>query len=337
MKFPIRSIILSATVFLACQQSAKLHHVERNGFLMDTVIRISIYDTRSEDAMNGFVDELFHYMLKIEKEVSIHWHNSDPERLQNAGGDGQFISIRPHTEVLLKQSRSIFQTTHGAFDVTIGPLKTLWGFDSGAYRVPDSSEIQAYLDLGDFRNVELKDGQARITVPGLGIDLGGIAKGYILDQAVQWLEERGVRAGLVEAGGDLRVFGPHPERDTWRIGIQDPRAERGRLIGSIAVNNQSVATSGDYERYFVRDGKRYHHILDPKTGFPADGAVSVTIVAPEALQADAYATAAFVMGPDAGIAMLNSLPFIEGLIVCQIQDSLVYALTRGAEPYFNLE
>lgn len=324
-------------LLLACRQPSILNHAERNGFLMDTVVRISLYDSRSHEELERRADELFEYMLGIEKKVSLYFEDSDPQRLASASGSGQFISISHETEIILKEAMGAFKESNGAFDVTIGPLKKLWGFDSGNYRIPDSSEIAAYLELGDFKDLEVRNGEARITRQGLGIDLGGIAKGYILDAAVLWLQEKGIQSGLIEGGGDLRVFGPHPKRDLWRIGIQDPRNERGTLIGIVSLKNQSIATSGDYERYFIRNGRRYHHILDPQTGFPSSKAISVTIIAPNALLADAYATAVFVMGPDKGITLLNRLPDIEGLIVYDNGNGLSYGLSKKAGAMIEME
>lgn len=336
MRANIRCFILF-TILLGCGSQNRFNHIERDGFLMDTVIRISLYDTRSEKTLQDLADQVFSYMLSIEKEVSMHMKSSDPERLMETAGKDTMISINDDTENVLKTALAIAYQTHGAFDVTIGPLKEIWGFENGDYRVPDTSEVNTYLRLGNFKNIKLESHKACITSPGLGIDLGGIAKGYILDKAVQWLENNGVKAGLVEAGGDLRVFGPHPNHVSWRIGIQDPRKERGSLVGVIAVKDQSVATSGDYERFFIKDGVRYHHILDPKTGFPSHNAVSVTIIAPQAILADAYATAVFVMGPEKGIALLNQLPDIEGLVIYDDAGKLSHAMSKGAEKMIILE
>lgn len=320
-----------------CRPNHKLQHVERNGFLMDTVIRITLYDSRPETVLQTLSDQVFAYMLSIEKEVSVHIQGSDPERLMDVAGKDTLISIGEDTEKILKTAQTIASQTQGAFDVTIGPLKKIWGFDNGEYHVPDTSEVNAYLRLGNFNNIILESHKARIASPGLGIDLGGIAKGYILDKAVQWLEEKGILAGLVEAGGDLRVFGPHPKHAMWRIGIQDPRKERGYLVGMVTLKDESIATSGDYERYFMQNGVRYHHILDPKTGFPSCNAISVTIIAPQAVLADAYATAVFVMGPEKGVALLDQLPDIEGLIIYEHDGKQSYAMSQGAEKMISLE
>jgi len=337
MKKTAGFILIFTGFLLSCRQTSSLNHMERSGFLMDTVIRISLYDSRQLEELEKWADELFLYMLSIEKNVSVYIEGSDPQRLKAMSGSGKYISISHETDLILKEAAGVFEVTEGAFDVTIGPVKTLWGFDSGDYHIPDSSEIASYLERGNFRNLDMLAGKARITEAGLGIDLGGIAKGYILDAAVSWLQKKGIQSGLVEGGGDLRIFGPHPKRDFWRIGIQDPRGERGALIGIVSMKDRSIATSGDYERFFIRNGKRYHHILDPETGFPSQKAVSVTVIAPNALLADAYATAVFVMGPDKGVRLLNNLPDIEGLIVYQGSQGLSYAFSDKAETMIEME
>jgi thiamine biosynthesis lipoprotein len=327
MKVTIPGVVL-AFLFLDCRPPI-MQHIERSGFLMDTVIRISLYDSRPENALYKLADEVFATMLAIENRVSAYIQGSDVQRLNEEAGD-DFIPVGKDTQTLLEAAQKISEETGGAFDITIGPLKALWGFESEKPRVPDAEEIEAYLTLGNYHQVELKGRLARISVKGLGIDLGGIAKGYIIDAAVQWLQDAGIQSGLVECGGDLRVFGHHPNKPYWKIGIQNPRDERGSLIGLISLNDLSVATSGDYERFFIKDGIRYHHILNPESGFPARGAISVTVIAPDAMTADALATAVFVMGADAGLSLIDSIPNVEALILTENADGMATHFSAGA-------
>jgi thiamine biosynthesis lipoprotein len=333
MKVTIPGVLL-AFHLLGCHPT-NIQHIERNGFLMDTVIRISLYDSRPENALYKIADEVFATMFSIEKKVSAYIQGSDVQRLnEEAGGD--FIPVSKDTQILLQAAQKISEKTGGSFDITIGPLKTLWGFDSENPRIPDTEEIETYLRHGNFHQVELNDGLARISTKGLGIDLGGIAKGYIIDAAVQWLQDAGIQGGLVECGGDLRVFGHHPNKQYWRIGIQNPRDERGSLVGLISLNDLSVATSGDYERFFIKDGIRYHHILDPESGFPARGAISVTVTVPDAMTADALATAVFVMGVDRGLSMIDSIPNVEALIVTENEDGMATHFSAGARDMIQI-
>ena len=334
MKTIIPALLLAIQLF-SCHPS-NIQHIERNGFLMDTVIRISLYDLRSEQSLHKLADAVFTYMLSIENRVSAYIKGSDVQKLnQEAGGD--FIPVSKDTQRILQSALQISEKTDGAFDITIGPLKKLWGFDSsGQPRVPDAGEIQSYLKLGNYHQIELKDGSARIGVAGLGIDLGGIAKGYIIDAAVRRLQDAGVLGGLVECGGDLRVFGHHPNKRTWKIGIQDPRNERGSLIGIASLNDLSIATSGDYERFFVEDGIRYHHILDPENGFPSREAISVTVIAPDAMTADALATGVFVMGAEKGLSLIDAIPDVESLIVTENEHGMAYHFSAGAHEMIQM-
>jgi thiamine biosynthesis lipoprotein len=168
--------------------------------------------------------------------------------------------------------------------------------------------------LVDYKQLVVEDSLATFLTRGGSIDLGSIAKGYAVDRCVALLESLGAAAGLVDAGGDLRTFGQKPGGEPWRVGLKDPRVPDS-VVTVFELTDGAVATSGDYERYFTIDNVRYHHILDPKTGFPATGSCSVTVISREACDADAIATAAFVMGPEAGMRLIESLPDVEGLII----------------------
>lgn len=160
------------------------------------------------------------------------------------------------------------------------------------------------------------------------VDLGGIAKGLIINRGVDVLREAGIQSGIIEAGGDLRIFGNHPVREKWNIAIRHPRSDEGAFFGVLATDETGIATTGDYERYFYNDGKRYHHILDPQTGYPAEGCISVTVVAESALLADAYATAVFVLGIDEGMALIDRLPSVDGIIIYEEEDRIQYKISE---------
>lgn len=231
--------------------------------------------------------------------------------------------------MLLKKSIEVSEATGGAFDATVGAIKSAWNFEADHPRVPDASQIRSLLPRVNFRKILFTKDSVFLSDSGMRIDMGGIAKGLVIDRGVGVLRETGVRAGLVEAGGDLRIFGRHPYREKWKIGIRHPRSHEGELIGVLETDASSIATSGDYERYFIQDGKRYHHILNPKTGYPAEGCISVTIVAESALLADAYATAVFVLGPKDGMALIERLDALEGIIVFKKENVLETLVSAG--------
>ncbi len=222
--------------------------------------------------------------------------------------------------LVLRRALQIRELSGGAFDPGLGELTRLWGFseDKQSYRAPDSSVIEGLRQNLIFsRDIRLT-AQGDSAVIGLrsgALDLGGIAQGYAVDRAVAVLKAQGIRHALVNLTGEIGVLGVGANGHSWRVGVQHPR-QTDRHIGVIELTEGTfVATSGDYERFFIQDGRRFHHILDPATGYPADrGAVGITILAGNCLDADAMATAAFVMGPQAGIEFLDSLG-IKGLIV----------------------
>lgn len=206
--------------------------------------------------------------------------------------------------------------TNGAFDISIDPVTRLWQFDQAAEDIPKEETINSALKFVGFNGIDLdkEKGTIELDREGMSLDLGGAAKGYAVDKAVEKLKEFGIKAGIVNAGGDLRVFGKKPDGKSWSIGIQDPEYS-DRIIGAIKLTDMALVTSGDYERYIVYKGVKYHHIIDPKTGLPARGCKSVSVVYIKAFDADILSTAIFVMGPDEGMRLLESLPGIEGIIV----------------------
>jgi thiamine biosynthesis lipoprotein len=214
------------------------------------------------------------------------------------------IKADDETLFLINSALNISKITGSAFDLTVRPLVRLWGFDDefSEKRLPEQWEIENILNIIDYRFIEVDESASRIRIlkEGLEIDLGGIAKGYAVDRAINRVKEIDAGAtGFVDAGGDIGIIGPKFGKLPWSIGIRNPRAESAYEINDIVhLYSGSIATSGDYERFFFEGDVRYHHILDPKTGYPAKNAISVTVIGDNLLMADALATAIFVLGYD---------------------------------------
>lgn len=282
------------------------------GIAMDTIVRITISDRDFEKAKKA-MNEAWEEIRRIEASMSVHDESSEIYDLNHAGTD--WVKLSPETISVLKKSYAYAELTEGCFDPTVRPLVELW-MDKTKKRgkPPDPRELTSAMELVGWKNliIEENDFRARFTKSGMQITLGGIAKGYAIDRACEILQKHGIENALVEIGGDMRAIG----RRTWRIAIQDPRNRLGYLKPIIEITSGSVTTSGDYERFFFLGNKRIHHIIDPRTGTSADGCMGVTIVMEngECIDADALATGVFVMGPENGIALLNSLR-IKGLIV----------------------
>lgn len=224
--------------------------------------------------------------------------------------------------------------SEGAFDPTIAPLIDLWGFLDHSYRVPGPAEIAETLDLVNFKLLQIDRKEESIYLPEkeMGLELGGIAKGFIVDRVLEVLLAAGVEHAFVNAGGDIGLIGAKPDGEEWRIGIRNPREEH-KIIAIIPAADGSIVTSGDYERAFTENGVSYHHILDPETGMPARGLISVTILAGQAIEADALSTAVFVLGPERGMELIEKIDGAEGVL---ITPQLEIMVSSGLEDIIEL-
>jgi len=281
-------------------------------FMMDTTFEIVLYST-DEGQGNRLIDEAFNEARNLEKVLSRFISSSDVDRInRNAGIEP--VEVDPVTFHVVEKAIHFSEISEGSFDVTVAPLLELWGFGTGEHSVPTEEEIKEVLPLVDYKKIEIEEDNLTVFLQeeGMAIDLGGIAKGYIVDHTIEYLERQGAESAFVDAG-DIRVLGERPDETPWKIGVRHPR-QREDLIAVIPVSDESIDTSGDYERFFIEDGKRYHHIIDPHTGKPTREMLSVTVVSPDCVAADTLSTAAFVLGPEKGLELLEELPEVEGLL-----------------------
>ncbi len=293
------------------------HVVRETAEGMGTRLQVFIYTDESERA-HAAISAALEEMARIERLTSAWLPNSEISRINRAAGDGSWIPISPETYEVLIRGQEVNAQTHGRFAMTWAALGPLWDFSAGsAMHVPSKSRAQQKAALvNDQRLVFSKTDnapQARLERQGMALGLGGIAKGYAADRALSIVQSRGFENALVFAGGDVAFRGQKGEKP-WLVGIQDPRGQ-GFFATLRSSGNDAIVTSGDYERFVEIGGVRYHHILDPKTGFPARGMRSVTIVAPDAMQADALSTAVFVLGETAGLKLVESLPGVDCVLV----------------------
>jgi thiamine biosynthesis lipoprotein len=256
-------------------------------------------------------------MDRIEALTTSWTEDSDVARINHAAGK-EAVKVAPDTMAVVKKGLWVAALSHGAFDITVGVFKGLWKFDEdNDDTIPDFAEVRRRVKLVNYRDVIVDDaaGTVKLRREGQRLNLEGLAKGYGVQAAVAAIRAAGLEDFIFKAGGDLFASGKKGDRE-WRVGIQDPRAPReSRIIFELPVVNQAFNTSGDYERFVIKDGVRYHHILDARTGFPARGCRSVTILAPDAFLADTVDTAIFAAGPVLGMKMLAGLPGVEAVIV----------------------
>jgi thiamine biosynthesis lipoprotein len=224
------------------------------------------------------------------------------------------VKVSPETMEVTKKAQEISELSEGGFDITVGPLTELWRKAREKKTPPSVEEVKGKLSLVNFKNIETdQEGKVFLKKKGMAIDLGGIAKGYAVDRAFEFLRSLRYKNLIVNAGGDLRVGG-FKNNQPWSAGIQNPR-ESKKILARISISDTAVATSGDYEKFFLYQGKRYHHIFSPKDGFPTVGCQSVTIFCEGGMIADALATAVFVLGPEKGYTLCQKLEGVDCLIV----------------------
>ncbi len=233
--------------------------------------------------------------------MSIHRPDSELTHL-NARAATEAVAVSPDLYHVLAKAQEIAEQTDGSFDITIRPLADLWGFIWRDYRLPTEEELRTVLPLVNYRLIEMNADRrtVRFLAKGLSIDLGGIAKGYAVDCAIEKLQQLGVTNAMVKAGGDLRVTGVPPGKRNWTVQLEDPRRQGHRV--AIPLRDSALSTSGNYENFFEFEGRRYSHILKPQTGMPVDGLAACTVIAPTCVESDALATACFVFGVEESLA-----------------------------------
>ncbi|OQX57629.1 hypothetical protein B5M50_05505, partial [candidate division KSB1 bacterium 4484_219] len=297
--------------------------------MMGTYVSISVYDgDKSNVQVQQAVEKAFERMRQIELKTSAQIHESELAKLNRAAGLRP-MKVSADLYQVLQQAVKIGELSRGAFDVTIGVETDLWNFDPDNPTIPTKEEIDKLLPLVNFRLISLEDSSVYLPFPGMKINLGGIAKGFAVDAAISVLQQNGVTDALVDAGGDLRTIASAWTAGKRRVWIRHPRKSDG-FFGYFPLDSGSVATSGDYQQYLILNGVRFHHILNPRTGLPARDCVSVTILADNTMDADALATAVFVLGPQKGLNLIESLDAVEGVIIFLKQkNQLGYLVSSG--------
>jgi thiamine biosynthesis lipoprotein len=301
---------------------------------MGTRVVLAAYTTATMDAaaVRAALEGAYGEIVRLERLMTTWREDSEISKL-NAAAGGAAVPLSPETFEVLVKSRWISELSGGVFDITFASMGKLWRFDQDLAReIPDAADLAKARRKIDFRKVKL-DPEARtaqLTSPDTKVNLGGIAKGYAIDRAAALLRQAGLSSFYAQAGGDLYVAGLKPDGTPWRVGIRDPRgSSETSFFARVPVADHAFSTAGDYERAFVLDGKRYHHIIDPRTGWPATAARSVTIWAKDALTADAIDDAVFILGPEKGMALVESLDDCGAVMVTADNRILVSKRLEG--------
>jgi len=309
---------LSLIFLLGCTQP----RYSRTEFVLGTNCTITIFEDRKESVLvEQALINAFDRLREIDNLMSVNLPASDISRI-NASAGIEPVRVNKDVFNLITNSFICYFYSSGAFNPAIGPIVSLWDIDGSNPRVPLQQEIDAALPLTKFNDIEFDYDTYSIFLKkqGMSLDLGAIAKGYAADETAVILLNAGIKRAIIDLGGNVIVLGQNPRKKPWRVGIQDPNGQPGDYIRIINVTVDqyytSIVTSGGYQRYFEQDGIRYHHIFSPADGYPVNNELlSVTIISPNSMYADAYSTAVFVLGYEKGLEMVNNMPLTEAVFV----------------------
>jgi len=289
---------------------------KKSRLAMDTVVTLTVVSSAEQDA-EAAINKAFAEIDRLSKLLD-HFSKDSEVTLINRSAGLKPVSVSKETFEVIGKALYVSEKTFGAFDITVGPLMDLWDFREES--LPDSAVLKEKLSLVGYRGIILNAAKRTVLLKrkGMAIDLGGIAKGYIADKVVEVLKSNGIKAGIAAMAGDIKAFGRRPDGKPWRIGIKNPRPagkENGDdIIAAVDLTDTAISTAGDYERYFIKNNVRYHHILDPKTGYPANECRSVSIITADGVYTDGFDNGIFVLGPKRGREVLGKLG-LDGIIV----------------------
>jgi len=326
-------LILSITILSGCSTSNSTikEPISHTEVVMGTVCTIQIFDSKD----TSILDKAFDRLKDLENKVSINKEGTELDKVNEMSGK-EAVVVGKDTFSIVESGLYYSKISNGNFDITIGPIVKLWGIGSESARVPSEKEISEKKSLINYNDIVLNNEKNSIFLkkPNMIIDLGGIAKGYAADEMKNLLVDNGVKSAMINLGGNLYILGNKPNGNQWKIGIQNPNGSANDTVGNILVNDKSIVTSGTYERFLEVDGKVYHHILDPKTGYPYESdLLSATIISDTSLAGDGLSTSTFALGREKGLEFINSLENIEAIFITK--DNEVY-LTNGLKNNFKL-
>lgn len=330
LKFILLNIVI-AVLFLGCKAKPQKPFRKTN-YLLGTTVDITLYDSKDVK----IIDEAFERIREIEKKMTINTNDtSEIIKLNEASGIHD-VSISPDTFFVLEKGIYYSELSHGKFDITIGPIVKLWNIGTEYAAVPDSQALNNAIKLIDYKKLHLNydEYKAKLDLKGMKVDLGAIAKGYAADEAADILRKHGIKSAIINLGGNLLAIGGNVNGNPFKIGVQNPFNPRGDYLGILNIKDKTVVTSGIYEKYFEKEGKRYHHILDPETGYPVENCLAgVSIITSKSIDGDGFSTSVFLLGLDKGMELVNKEPNVEAVFITN--DKKIY-LTEGIKDYFVL-
>ncbi len=327
-------LLFSVTGCRADKITGGFKKVEKSEFLMGTLVNIKVYD-RDINKADSAAEKALARIREIEGLMSANQKDSEVNLINQNAGERP-VKVSADTQKVVEKGLYYGRLSEGLFDITVGPLVELWGIGTENPKVPGEQELKNALELTDYRDVEVNEekGEVYLKRHGMGLDLGGIAKGYAADEVKEALVGEGIKHAIINLGGNVLTIGARYDDKPWNIGIKDPEAPAKGILGIVRITDATIVTSGDYERYFEKDGKRYHHILNPFTGYPESGEIrGVTIVTSSSFDADALSTTVFLLGVEKGMDLVENLEGVEAIVVT---DDRQVVLSSGINDWFSL-
>ena len=316
---------MTALLLMGCER--KVEPLSKSDFMLNTFVTVTLYDKDDPKILNECLDICRSYENVFSKTIE----GSEVYEINHRPAQESSVKLSPDMAALLSKGLYYSRISGGDFDITVEPLSSLWDFTAPNPVVPPSDEISAAVKKVGYQNLKLDDDTLTFLSPDTSIDFGAIAKGYIADRMKDYLLEQGVRSAVINLGGNVLCVGNKPDGSPFKIGLQKPYADRNETIETLNIEDMSVVSSGVYERHFVKDGVNYHHILNPRDGYPYDnGLVSVTILSKLSVDGDALSTTCFSMGLEKGMELLNSMDDVYGVFITE--DGKVH-YTEGAKDF----
>ena len=323
----IATVIITQT---ACKNTKDVEPVSKEGYYLDTVCKISIYDMDGDldkEKAEAAIDKAYKRCRELENTLSNTIESSEVSQINSAGG--KWVTVGKDTLKVVKAGVKYGELSNGDFDITIGSVSGLWDFQSENPVVPEQSKITEALKHVNYKNIQFDGNKIRIIDPEAKLDLGGIAKGYVADELTTLLEKEGVTSAVINLGGNISTIGGKPDGSPFVIGIEKPYTDRTEIVGTTTADNQTVVTSGIYERQFQQNGKIYHHVLSSKTGYPVETqleAVSLVAKKGRSMDIDAMSTICLMKGVDGGKAFIKKQKGVEAVFSAQGKE---VAKTKG--------
>lgn len=314
--YKIAYLLILCCIFLIGCASENTNPISISEFKLNTIVTITIYDSQNTQLLDECMAICDRYELLFSRtNPESELYRLNHRELDSLNGT---YNLSSDTAALIEKGLEYSRLSDGAFDITVAPLSDLWNFTSSSPKPPDAGRLQSVLPLVDYKNIELRGQSFRFLQDKTALDLGAVAKGFIADEIKAYLTSQGVNSAMINLGGNVLCVGNKPDGAAFKIGIQKPFADRNETIATMEITDKSVVSSGIYERFFEENQRLYHHLLNPKTGYPYNnGLISVTIISDLSVDGDGLSTACFALGLEKGMALIESLPQTDAIFITE--------------------